>query len=662
MTSNLLLQAPPESKPAPLSAFTVHGVWTPGVQLMRRISFQAKALIIFVIFLVPLAVSTQFMVDSLLTQIGFSQKEIQGTTYAKALTPLQPKLQDLRQRAVQWNANDQKPSDWDALLASVQEHLQQLDKVDASIGADLDASKALADLKAAVRAAVAQPPTGLELNAVMTRYNTASTAAIALLEKVLDGSNLILDPDLDTYYMMDAAMLRIPTLMDDTAQLRDIAWAVASGGAMDPDLEKLAAANEALTDYMDAQLQVAEAKIGSVHTDFVQQLQMGDAVKALHKLHDTLEDPVKAGATAILATTDTANKGFAKGQSTLIDKLEQQLQARVDRMKRQLAVALVVIAVSLVAALYAFYTFFLVTRGGLRLISSHLKEMAEGDLRRAPSQPWGKDEPAQVIVDLRKTYESLHQLIRQVRHSARELANTSAEITRANQDLSARTEAAAANLEEQASAMEEIGSQVGETAQLAKVAADFASDNAQVAEQGGKVIGQVVHTMRDIQASSSKIGDIISVIDGIAFQTNILALNAAVEAARAGEAGRGFAVVASEVRSLAGRSAEAAREIKNLINESLERVSTGTQVVESSGETMGQVLKNAQQINTYLGEISNAAREQTNGVNQSVQAIQQLDQSTQQNAAVVEETAAAAGSLNEQAELLTQQIGKFRVA
>jgi methyl-accepting chemotaxis protein len=242
------------------------------------------------------------------------------------------------------------------------------------------------------------------------------------------------------------------------------------------------------------------------------------------------------------------------------------------------------------------------------------------------------------------------------------LANTSAEITRANQDLSARTEAAAANLEEQASAMEEIGSQVGETAQLAKVAADFASSNAEVAQEGGKVIGQVVHTMRDIQSSSAKIGDIISVIDGIAFQTNILALNAAVEAARAGEAGRGFAVVASEVRSLAGRSAEAAREIKGLINESLERVSTGTQVVESSGDTMGQVLKNAQQINTYLGEISNAAREQTNGVNQSVQAIQQLDQSTQQNAAVVEQTAAAAGSLNDQAELLTQQIGKFRVA
>ena len=170
MSQNPLLQAPPDSKPAPLSAFTVHGIWTPGVQLMRRISFQAKAIIIFIIFLIPLAVATEFMTVSLLTQIGFSQKELQGTQYAKALTPLQPKLQDLRQRAVQWNTTEQKPGDWDAIQASIQEQLERVQQAEANWGAELGTGKALADLKNAIQAAVAQPPTGLELHAVMARW------------------------------------------------------------------------------------------------------------------------------------------------------------------------------------------------------------------------------------------------------------------------------------------------------------------------------------------------------------------------------------------------------------------------------------------------------------------------------------------------------------
>jgi len=209
----------------------------------------------------------------------------------------------------------------------------------------------------------------------------------------------------------------------------------------------------------------------------------------------------------------------------------------------------------------------LVTRGGLRLISQHLQEMAEGDLRQPPGQPWGKDEPAAVILDLRRAYDALHLLIHNVRHSANELHTASDEIASASLDLSARTEATAASLEKQASAMEEIGSTVSATAERARTAATFAGDNANVAEKGGQVFAEVVMTMRDIHSSSSKISDIIGVIDGIAFQTNILALNAAVEAARAGDQGRGFAVVASEVRSLAGRSAASARETEQLPTE-----------------------------------------------------------------------------------------------
>jgi len=312
-------------------------------------------------------------------------------------------------------------------------------------------------------------------------------------------------------------------------------------------------------------------------------------------------------------------------------------------------------------ALYFFVGFYRVNQGGLALISLHLKELALGDLRNSPKDPLGRDEPAHLIRETQQLYASLHALIRKVRHGARELHTASNEIASASMDLAARTEATAAALEQQSSAMEEIGSTVGSTAELAQSSAAFAAENAQVAENGGKVIAKVVETMHEIQASSAKINDIIGVIDGIAFQTNILALNAAVEAARAGEAGRGFAVVASEVRNLAQRSAGAAREIKGLITSSVDRIESGTRIVQDAGKLMAQVVHNAMEINQHLGEIAVASREQASGVAQVTQSVQDLDRSTQENAALVEETTSAAAGLRHQAEVLQEEIANFQV-
>ena len=347
--------------------------------------------------------------------------------------------------------------------------------------------------------------------------------------------------------------------------------------------------------------------------------------------------------------------GWVLGSGIYIDDLRAATAAR-------LRLALGIIGLSLLVSVYFFVAFYRVNQGGLRLISQHLTEMADGDLRTMPHDPLGKDEPALLINDLRHVYHSLHELIRKVRHGARELQTASNEIAAASLDLSSRTEASAAALEQQASAMEQISSTVANTASTADTAASFAGDNASVAERGGQVIQRVVHTMQDIHASSAKINDITGVIDGIAFQTNILALNAAVEAARAGEAGRGFAVVASEVRSLAQRSAGAAKEIKALITTSVEQINSGTQVVVQAGSTMSEVVSNARQINVFLGQIATASREQAQGVEQVGQSIQDLDHNTQQNAALVEETASAASALKHQAEVLQQEISNFRVA
>ena len=319
-----------------------------------------------------------------------------------------------------------------------------------------------------------------------------------------------------------------------------------------------------------------------------------------------------------------------------------------------------VFALALAVAGYLFLSFYRVMDGGLKETRRHLRAMTAGDLTTSP-HPWGNDESAQLMFELRAMQVSLRTIVLSVRGSSESIVHASSEIASASMDLSNRTEQAAAKLEQSAASMEEISATVKHTADNVRQAAAVAADNAQAAARGGAVIAEVVSTMDDINESSKRIGDIIGVIDGIAFQTNILALNAAVEAARAGEQGRGFAVVATEVRSLAQRSAQAAREIKKLIATSVGKVASGSQVVQSAGATMEVLVGNAGRMNELLAQISTAASEQSNGVSQVGAAVSELDEMTQQNAALVEETAAAAAALNEQATGLAKEVGRFKL-
>jgi methyl-accepting chemotaxis protein len=268
---------------------------------------------------------------------------------------------------------------------------------------------------------------------------------------------------------------------------------------------------------------------------------------------------------------------------------------------------------------------------------------------------------ASLMSSLVEMQKNLATVVSNVRTGAEGVATASAEISQGNNDLSARTESQASALEETAASMEELSSTVKQNADSARQANQLAANASTVAIRGGEVVGQVVETMKGINESSRKISDIISVIDGIAFQTNILALNAAVEAARAGEQGRGFAVVASEVRSLAGRSAEAAKEIKILINTSVERVEQGTALVDEAGSTMSEVVASIRRVTDIMGEISAASNEQALGVSQIGEAVTNMDQVTQQNAALVEQMAAAASSLKSQAQELVQTVAVFKL-
>jgi methyl-accepting chemotaxis protein-1 (serine sensor receptor) len=286
--------------------------------------------------------------------------------------------------------------------------------------------------------------------------------------------------------------------------------------------------------------------------------------------------------------------------------------------------------------------------------------VAAGDLTHR-IELLGRDEITLLLKELSLMQEALGGVVLRVRLGAESVSTASAEIAMGNQDLSSRTESQASALEETAASMEQLSSTVQQNADSARQASQLANNASSVAVKGGEVVGQVVDTMKGISESSRQIADIINVIDGIAFQTNILALNAAVEAARAGEQGRGFAVVASEVRNLAQRSAEAAKEIKRLINDSVSRVEQGTELVDQAGSTMNEIVTSIRRVTDMVAEISAASNEQSAGVSQVGEAVAQMDQATQQNAAMVEEMAAAASSLRGQAQELVQTVAAFKV-
>jgi methyl-accepting chemotaxis protein len=286
--------------------------------------------------------------------------------------------------------------------------------------------------------------------------------------------------------------------------------------------------------------------------------------------------------------------------------------------------------------------------------------VAEGDLRTDVAAQ-GRDETAQLLAALAKMVASLRGVVGEVRRGVDSVSTASAQIAAGNQDLSSRTEQQASSLQETAASMEQLTSTVKASADSARQANQLSASASQAAARGGTVVGDVVATMEQIAASSRKIAEIINVIDGIAFQTNILALNAAVEAARAGEQGRGFAVVAGEVRNLAQRSAQAAREIKSMISDSVEKVDAGSRLVNEAGSSMQEIVAQVRRVTDLIGEISAAAMEQSSGIGQVNTAVTQMDQVTQQNAALVEESAAAAQSLKEQAAQLATAVSVFKL-
>jgi methyl-accepting chemotaxis protein len=374
---------------------------------------------------------------------------------------------------------------------------------------------------------------------------------------------------------------------------------------------------------------------------------------------------------AAIAEIDTKCRpllsALIKASNDFADFTHQRAAEMIERSAdRYAAQRNLLIAISLAAIVIAVFAGVVITRGLLRALGAEPGELGEvtrrvagGDLspvRGAKNAPAGS-----VLASMGEMQASLVRLIGQVRTSAGNIATGSSQIASGNVDLSSRTEQQAASLQETASSMEELTSTVKQNAENAQQASSLSANASAVAGRGNEVVGRVVDTMGDISTSSTKIADITGMIEGIAFQTNILALNAAVEAARAGEQGRGFAVVASEVRSLAQRSSSAAKEIKDLINASVQKIQDGSSLVNEAGKTMSEVTQAVARVTDIMGEIAAASNEQSRGIEQVSRAITQMDEVTQQNAALVEEAAAASKSLEDQGRQLNEAISFFRM-
>jgi methyl-accepting chemotaxis protein len=394
---------------------------------------------------------------------------------------------------------------------------------------------------------------------------------------------------------------------------------------------------------------------------------LGEVVEIIDPIAQQLTD-AKMDSSAALAYAGQANEKLEAAQGNLTAILKSQ-QAGLAGIRGEIARSSMLAAIARImlvgVTLAIFVPLMWIT---LRSICGPLDQavavatrIASGDLAsRIVAE--GQDEPARLIRALADMQSSLRNLVGQVRESSESIEVASSEVASGNADLSQRTELAASHLQRTNSSMDSLTVTVRQSTDSAHTANQLATSAASVAARGGQVVAQVVSTMQDINSSSKKIADIIGVIDGIAFQTNILALNAAVEAARAGEQGRGFAVVAGEVRNLAQRSAEAAKEIKSLIGASVDRVESGSRLVHDAGTTMNEIVASVQRVTDIIGEISAASTEQSQGITDVKGAIGEVDQMTQQNAALVEESAAAAESLKEQATKLAAVVSTFRLA
>jgi methyl-accepting chemotaxis protein len=622
----------------------MHFFLRPVIALMLRLRLLPKFVLVAMLFSAPAILVSGLLIGELNKSISFAGQErigVQQLRQLHVLLKLSQEQRGLRHLALAGNA----PAAAAALkkqaeITATLELFDVLQKKHAGIDLDTETQ----EIKRSWLALLQKAP-DLKAKDSYAAYTGLINQLSALSRQIADRSNLTLDPKVETYYLINLFAKALPELAGEIAD-------IAARGAPYIDTGLLEANEDIL---INANVMLATRDIGRLPAQLDAMFRENPDFKATL----AAQQAVVTGSEFLAAGSKSVDGWYAYADAAA-DLLDTTLQARIqgDLLRRNLMLALIAACLSLAAYLLA--GFYVAFSRDIRKLSAAVESLTQGNLGN-PVQSQGKDEIAQLLTGFDGMRQVLVRLVAEIRHSTQSITTASGEIAHGNADLSSRTEQQASSLEETAAAMKALTGTVRQNADSVAQANKNAVSGAAIAKDGGAAVAQMIGMMGAIEISSKKISDIIGVIDGIAFQTNILALNAAVEAARAGEQGRGFAVVATEVRNLAQRSASAAKEIKTLITASVEQVAAGSRQVQAAGQTMQQIVLSIQAVSGNMHDISLASAEQRTGIEQVNLAVGQLDDITQQNAALVEQAAAAAESMHEQSLKLTQAVAAFHI-